>query len=79
MGESCRAGFGLWQAWVFYGCGADACWWLFVGSIIANLFITCILGVFSAERVSSFLIYQKYAEIITKHQRTEINLYPPHT
>lgn len=28
----------------------------FVGSIIASLFITCILGVFSAERVSSFLV-----------------------
>lgn len=45
-GESCRAEFWLWQAWVFYGCGAEACWWLFMGSIIAGLFITCILGVF---------------------------------
>lgn len=38
-------------------------------------FITCILGVFSAEHVSFSLAYQKYAETMQKHQRTQINPY----
>lgn len=55
---------------------AGGCLWEALSLVF---FITCILGVFSAEHVSFSLASQKYAETTQKHQRTQINTYLLHT